>query len=581
MKKISKMLICLLLICTILTPTYAAAGKPPIIIQYERYAEKLSEIGVFNGTGNGFELNREPTRIEGVVMLIRLLGAEEEALAMANESCVFTDVPNWAVGYANYAYTNGLTKGIGNNLFGSGDIMQANSYTTFMLRALGYDDSIGDFSWSKATEFAEEIDLIGFHFQNEITNFYFLRDQVAKMSYEALKFKMKNSNKTLAQRLVEEGAIPGNIANNIHIMNDEIMEVHFLGVGQADSILIIQDDEYMLVDAGNNADSDFVVDYLNDQGVDELDYVIGTHPHEDHIGGLDAVIDAFEVETVLMPDVEADTVTYSDVIDSINNKGLAITRPEYGDEYTLGDAKFTILAPNSDNYSDVNNYSIVILLEYRDTKTLLTGDAEVESEEEILAKEIDIDADLLKLGHHGSDSSTSQEFFDAVSPDYVVICYGEDNTYGHPSNETMQKLYDIPVYEANNWYGTQVAYSDGVGFDFLSGGTVTFTPTIVESDKSKIEISNLDKVEELVTLTNNSLADINMTGWYLISLKGEQTFYFPDNYIFEAGCTITIASGDAIGDLKWSNGNIWNNSDPDSAVLFDNNDEMIDLWFDE
>ena len=188
----------------------------------------------------------------------------------------------------------------------------------------------------------------------------------------------------------------------------------------------------MLVDAGNNADSDLVVQYIKDQGVTRLDYVIGTHPHEDHIGGMDAVIMDFQVEKIIMPRVVVNTKTYEDVLMAIHHKGLKVPTPVPGTKYDLGYAKFTILAPNSDSYEDVNNYSVVIRLDYGQNSFLLTGDAEALSEQEMLDKELQLKTDVLKVGHHGSTTSTTS-FLDAVVPSYAVISVGMTTAMGIPS----------------------------------------------------------------------------------------------------------------------------------------------------
>lgn len=217
------------------------------------------------------------------------------------------------------------------------------------------------------------------------------------------------------------------------------LSVHFIDVGQADSILIINKSNSMLIDGGNNVDSDIVVDYLKSQGIKKLDYVIGTHPQEDHIGGLDAVINTFEIEKIIMPKVSSSTKTFEDVLLAIKNKNLKITNPKVGDIYELNDSKFTIMAPNKTDYSDVNNASVVVKLQYGNNTFIFTGDAEKLSEEEII-KLGNIKSDVLKVGHHGSNSSTSLEFLKAVSPKYAVITVGEDNKYGHPSVEVLERL---------------------------------------------------------------------------------------------------------------------------------------------
>jgi competence protein ComEC len=242
--------------------------------------------------------------------------------------------------------------------------------------------------------------------------------------------------------------------------SSELLTVSILDVGQADCIIIQQGDNAMIIDAGNNADSIFVVDQLQNMGIDRLDVVIGTHPHEDHIGGLDAVINNFDIGTIYMPKVSNNTKTFEDVLIAIQKKGLSVTTPVPGTGFTLGDeVQCLILAPNSASYEDLNNYSIVLKVTYNGKSFLFTGDAEIDSEEEMLAKGYDLKADVLKVGHHGSTSSTSDEFLQAVSPEYAVICVGVDNTYGHPHQETLDKL---------NAAGIKIYRTD------LNGGTIKF-----------------------------------------------------------------------------------------------------------
>ncbi|HHV71228.1 MAG TPA: MBL fold metallo-hydrolase [Clostridia bacterium] len=245
------------------------------------------------------------------------------------------------------------------------------------------------------------------------------------------------------------------------------LKVHFIDVGQADSILIMNGSQSMLIDAGNNDDEKLVVDYLKEQGISKLDYVIGTHPHEDHIGGLDAVIDNFAIGQVYLPNVPHTTKTFFDVVEAIRKKDLKITLPMPGTTFNLGEGACTILAPNSDSYEDLNNYSIVIKVEYGDTVFLFTGDAEKESETEMLKKGYDLTADVLKIGHHGSSFSTTEDFLNKVNPQYAVIMCGKGNSYGHPHRETMNRLKNkgIKVYRTDE-SGTIVCSSDGKNISF-------------------------------------------------------------------------------------------------------------------
>lgn len=251
------------------------------------------------------------------------------------------------------------------------------------------------------------------------------------------------------------------------------LEVHFIDVGQGDAILIRTPmDENILIDAGGNDDEERIVDYLRSQGVASLKAVVGTHPHEDHIGGLDKVIDQFSVEKVYMPKVIHDTKTFEDVLDAIDRRGLKITRAVSGEKLEIQGVQGLFLAPVADKYKELNNYSAVIRLQYKDTVFLFTGDAEALAEEEILSSvpRSLLKADVLKVGHHGSYSSTSAPFLEAVSPSYAVIQLGKDNKYGHPHRETMDSLENkgIQVLRMDT-DGTVVFKSDGQKIQVLKG----------------------------------------------------------------------------------------------------------------
>lgn len=253
--------------------------------------------------------------------------------------------------------------------------------------------------------------------------------------------------------------------NNLAIKSN--LKIHFIDVGQADSILIEQDKKYMLIDAGNNGDGKLVKNYLIKEGIKSLEYVIGTHPHEDHIGGLDYVINDFNIGKIYLPKATSTTKTFQDVVVAIKNKGMKAAVPKPGDTFNLGTAKCTILAPNSSEYKDLNNNSVVIKLEFGSNSFLFTGDAEDISEKEILAKGFNVKADLLKIGHHGSHSSTTGEFLSKVNPKYAVISCETGNDYGHPHKETVDKLKNknIPVYRTDE-QGTIIATSNGKTISF-------------------------------------------------------------------------------------------------------------------
>ncbi len=243
--------------------------------------------------------------------------------------------------------------------------------------------------------------------------------------------------------------------------------IHLIDVGQADSILIQQQDHAMLIDAGNNADANLVVSFIQGKGIEYLDYVIGTHPHEDHIGGLDAVIESLGLGKIILPDATNNTKTFEDVLLAIQAKGLKITKAVPGNVYQLGAAVVTILGPAVSSYDDLNDSSVVCRIDFGDRSFLFMGDAERASETAMITAGFNLDADVLKVGHHGSNSSTSEQFLKAVTPDSAVICVGEDNDYGHPRAETLDLLasYGVEVYRTD-LAGTITIVCDGSNIIF-------------------------------------------------------------------------------------------------------------------
>lgn len=274
---------------------------------------------------------------------------------------------------------------------------------------------------------------------------------------------------------------------------EQELAVHYIDVGQGDSILAGSKGRYMLIDAGENDQAETVISYLKQAGVTSLDYVIGTHPHSDHIGGLDKVIDEFPVGMVILPPVEHTTRTFEDVLDSISRRGLKITAPTPGDTYPLGNASFTIVAPAGDYENDLNNWSVGIRLVCDNTSFLMCGDAESEAEADMAKSGIALKSDVLKAGHHGSSTSTSSVFLDAVSPSYVVIQCGKGNSYGHPHRETIEKLEKAgcSVFRTDE-DGTIVAVSDGsqITWNFPDGHSAAAQNPGKQKTQEKLYILN-------------------------------------------------------------------------------------------
>lgn len=241
----------------------------------------------------------------------------------------------------------------------------------------------------------------------------------------------------------------------------DLMEVHFIDVGQGDSTLIKCGDNAMLIDTGDDSKGTALQNYLKKQGITKLNYLILTHPDADHIGAAPVIITKFDIDTVFVSNFEKENKTYEKLIQALDDKQLRYSTPEVGDSYTLGSAEFTILALNG-NYDGPNNASIALLLENGENSFLFSGDAEEEAEEDIVSSGMNISADVYQVGHHGAKTSSSQVFLDAINPSYAVISCGEDNSYGHPHAQTLNALrsMNVKVFRTDE-QGSIVAEANG------------------------------------------------------------------------------------------------------------------------
>ena len=242
--------------------------------------------------------------------------------------------------------------------------------------------------------------------------------------------------------------------------------VHFFDVGQGDSALISCGGVNVLIDAGENNKGDEVLLKLSELGIKSLDYVIGTHAHSDHIGGLDTVLNGIEVKNIILSDLPdalvPNTKTYSDLIDAIVDNNVNVIAAAVGASYKVGEGKLSLIAPVRNDYKDLNDWSIVTKFEFGQTSFLFTGDAEEGAEENILDGGANLSATLLKAGHHGSSTSSSQRLLNAVKPEFVIVSVGEGNSYGHPHSEALQRFNNLgaSVYRTDI-NGDITATSDG------------------------------------------------------------------------------------------------------------------------
>lgn len=253
----------------------------------------------------------------------------------------------------------------------------------------------------------------------------------------------------------------------------DTLEAHFIDVGQADCALLRTGEYAMLIDGGNVEDSSLVVSYLLSLGIEDLDCVVATHAHEDHAGALAGILAVFPVETVYVTTTTYASECYDDFMHYVDQQGITPNIPTPGDRYALGEAQVTFLGPVK-SYAETNDTSLVCRVDYGEVSFLLTGDMEVTAEEDLLDAGAKVKADVLKVGHHGSSSSTSYRFLYEVDPQYAVISCGEGNSYGHPEEEVLSRLQDAGVTTyRTDLSGTIVATSDGETITFSTGNPVS------------------------------------------------------------------------------------------------------------
>ena len=239
--------------------------------------------------------------------------------------------------------------------------------------------------------------------------------------------------------------------------------VTMLDVGQGLSLLINADGHYMIYDGGGKSRSSYVVSYLKSHGVTTIDMMVASHYDEDHINGLVGILNTTTVKTALIPDYTKDTNIYNSFMNKLDSSGAELIKPLAGDSYTLGNAKIQVISPRYYSSLEDNNNSIVLKITYGKFSMIVTGDAEEEAENTMVSSGYDLDSDLYVVGHHGSSSSTSYSFLNAVSPSYVFISVGEDNSYGHPTKNTMEKLQKCgaEMFRSDVQGEVTLTYSDG------------------------------------------------------------------------------------------------------------------------
>ncbi|WP_349407923.1 S-layer homology domain-containing protein [Pseudalkalibacillus sp. SCS-8] len=548
---------------------FSDLGKVPWAKEHIYY---LSDLGIINGYGDGrFGPNDNITRAQAALMLVKALYPGENA----SKNPGFKDLSknNFYYNAIAVAAEKGLITGYPDNTFRpSANITRAETAVLI----------------DRAYKIARKGSATGF---TDLASVPWALESILDLSsaniingYTDGTFKPKN-NITRAEFSV---VLARTINEDFRPMSDLL--VHFIDVGQGDSILIQSPSgKTILIDGGRKSAGQKVVDYLKQAGVSSIDLMVATHPDADHIGGLIDVLEQMKVHKVLDSGKSHTTNTYMEYLNLIDQKNIPFDVPNEGSKINFDNILVIKVLNAFNNSSDRNESSLVLKVSYNDVDFLLTGDASTENEANMMNK-YNVEAEILKLGHHGSSTSTSQAFINAVKPEVGILSYG-DNSYGHPDSDVVNRMwnYGATLYSTCD-AGTITVASDGVNYkvdaDPFQGADSCGTNVNPEPKPEpkpttgKLDITSLSLSDEYVTIKNIDTKDIPMDGWTLVSVEGNQTYEFPSDFVLKKGATVKIVAGrGAVANpptvLLWSKAYIWNNSG-DAARLYDPQGKLID-----
>ncbi|WP_410510113.1 lamin tail domain-containing protein [Methanosarcina hadiensis] len=386
---------------------------------------------------------------------------------------------------------------------------------------------------------------------------------------------------------------PTTTAQNTYTPSGQNLTVHFLDVGQGDSILIEYSNKALLIDAGESDQGQVVTSYLQDYGISTLDYIVATHPHSDHIGGMDDVLNNFQVEHFVDSGYPHTSKTYENMLTSIDQKDIPFEVVKAGQTINFDPAvDIEVLNPASTYSDDLNENSVVLKVTYGETSFLLMGDAGLETEEHIMEAGYDVDSDILKVGHHASTSGSGPTFVSTVSPDISIIEVGTENSYGHPHSEILKRLHEASTVYRTDLDGTIVVTTDGSTYTVMTenfgttssgnGAYSSMVSTTEESEttsstESSVYVTDLNLQEEWIQISNIGSSPVSLDGWEIKDEGSKHTYTFP-SYTLNAGSTVTVFTGkgaDSAAELYWQLDDPILNNDRDTAYLYDDSGNLI------
>lgn len=483
MKRILPIFLILAVTLALFLPS--ACGAPFSDVDKSHWAySSISEMhaaGLVNGVGDGkFDPGGNLSRIQFLTMAVRLVEQETDQ-SLAEEA----DSGYWGTPYYTAAKELGLLDGGGEKIAlpgASGDRAWLDSaISRYEMAVIANNVLAGAEHYQYDTSAVDsgvmpDYGTLPAQYKEAVCRMYALGILTGQTGgyFNGGKTLTRAESCTVLSRLKKQ------YEKQAHTVSDgEGLEIHFIDVGQADAALVLCGGEAMLIDGGNVADSDLIYAYLKQEGVTHLKYMVATHAHEDHMGGLAGALNYATVDTAFCSVTADDSKFFQNVVKYLAEQGRTLTVPECGSSYTLGDATFQFVGPITVG-DDANNNSLVLRLQYGSTSFLFTGDAEREEEQAILDAGYKLKSTVLKVGHHGSDSSTSYPFLREVNPDYAVISVGTGNSYGHPQEGALSRLRDADVtLYRTDLQGTIICRSDGktVSFSTAKNPDVATNPT--------------------------------------------------------------------------------------------------------
>lgn len=547
MRKVFISLLSLLLVLGVFTNVQAASFKDvPASSTFYKEINYLTSKKIISGYADGsFKPNEAVTRGQAATMISRALG-----LNGTQRTTKFKDVSksNAASGHIQSAVDKGIIQGFSDGTFRPNQKVTRGQMAIFLVRAFNLTETTA-VKFKDVSKSSAAYPYIGKLLAAKITSGYsdntFRPDQaVTRGQFSAF-----------MARALDPSFISSSTSK-------AKMSVSFLNVGQGDAILIkFPNGKTMMVDAGRTDTS--AATELNKLGINTIDAFVATHPDADHIGGADYIIKNYNVKTVYDSGFEHTTNVYESYLNAVKVAGAAFKVPSIGQNISL-DSSVTVSVLNVDgSASDSNDASIVLMVTYGTTDYLLTGDIDSAIEAKLVQK-YNLQAEVLKVSHHGSSTATSTTFLNEVKPAYAVLSYG-DNSYGHPDSAVVQRLNSVKAKIVSTPNGTIQTNTDGS--NLTVSGKIETPPS---STTPSVKIVSKDLAGEIVGIKNNGSSKVSLAGWQLVSVEGNQTFTFPSGAYANAGQTVYVTSGSNAKSghpyYKWTTASIWNNSG-DKAIL--------------